>query len=143
MKTILISMPILLLSLNLVANELDWVDEQIQLIKPARTGISNLNISKISNPFIPIVKEKKLNSKIKSTSLNPIEKLIKKENIYILSAIINKSALINGKWYKLHENIEEFELTNVDRKEVTLSKKGKKIILSTRVKNKNLKFKTN
>ena len=40
MKTIIITLSILL-STSLLSDELSWVDEQVQAIKPSRTGMKN------------------------------------------------------------------------------------------------------
>jgi len=54
MKIILI-LPLLIAS-SLLSNELSWVDEQVNAIKPNRNGTSNKKISKLKNPFIYLKK---------------------------------------------------------------------------------------
>ncbi len=148
MKTLPI---ILLLSLNIFANELQWVDEQIEAIKPPRDGIRSSRINAVKTPFISLTKDedkkdnaqKKVNKNPSSIALTNTKKVIQKSRALSLKAIINSSALINGKWYKLYDKVGKYTLTKVDRTGITLSYKKKKLILSTNTKNKNLKFKNN
>lgn len=144
MKNILIL--ILILSYQLSADELKWVDEQINAIKPARDGIQKSKINAIKSPFIFLIKKEKTKdtapskkaSNITETSSNV---LVKKEIILSLNAIINKSALINEKWYKIHEKVGKYTIISIERGLVILSFKKKKLILSIKTDNKNLKFK--
>ncbi len=134
-----------LLSLNLLANELQWVDEQIEAIQPPRVGISESEIALLKDPFI-FLKKSDTNTTVNTTTTTLVTTDIqmKKEPIekkeLILDAIMNKSALIDGKWYKLNDKIDDLTISDISTTTVTLSKKGKKEILSTN-KNKNLKFK--
>jgi len=52
----LYSLLILLIAAQLFSNELTWVDEQVEAIKPARIGVSQKEISKIKDPFISYIK---------------------------------------------------------------------------------------
>ncbi|MBL4730733.1 MAG: hypothetical protein JKY28_05145 [Sulfurimonas sp.] len=139
-----------LLHISLMANELQWVDEQIQAIKPSRNGISTAKINAIKSPFIFLNKTSEKSDKAvkkeKTTlkaSAKPTNVVKKQSKSLVLDAIINKSALINGKWYKLNEKIGKYTLSLVNTKEVILSYKKKKLLLSTAKKNKSLKFKSN
>jgi len=128
------------------ANELAWVDEQIEAIKPPRVGLSPKEIGKLKDPFILLV-EKKEDKKTKSATktkkhskYNYKKKIHRRSYRFTLEAIMNKSALINGKWYKEGSSIHGYKITNVDRKTVTLVKGSRKITLSTISKKQNLKF---
>ncbi|QFR49020.1 hypothetical protein FJR48_04485 [Sulfurimonas lithotrophica] len=158
MKTIII---FIFLTSSLLANndDLSWVDTQIEAIKPPRDGESNINMSKIKNPFIFLKK----NSSKKETdkkSVNVSSKANKKEvskvsgsvtevsttplykkDSFVLYAIINKTALINGKWYKLGDIVNSYKITHLDNKTVTLKNSSKTKVLSTASKNTKLKFK--
>ena len=148
MKTLFIP---LILSLSLFANELQWVDKQIQAIKPPREGISKTKINATKSPFIVLKKipKEKLSSTQNSSKTSKLTKNIKasktrkKSKILLLDTIINKSARINGKWYKSNEKIGKYTITNIESRTVTLSYKKKILILSTMSKNKNLNFKSN
>ena len=152
MKNLLLAVA-LIISLSLSANELQWVDEQIQAIKPPRSGISKSKVNSIKDPFIFLKKEKKVkegktarnttnNTKkvVSATSKNSISK---KVTSFSLDAIINKSALINGKWYKINTKVGKYTLSSVDKTSVILSYEKKQLLLSTATQNKKLKFNNN
>ena len=138
-----------------VADELKWVDEQIQAIKPPRVGITKSKIDTIRDPFI--ILKKQLKEKPTKKALTSNKSTISKGNIsksttnaiskqttsFTLNAIINKSALINGKWYKLHSKLGKYTLSHIDASSVILSYKNKELLLTTHTKNKKLKFKNN
>jgi len=127
-------------------NELRWVDEQIEAIKPPRVGLSPNEINQLKDPFI-FLAEKKEDKKTtalkrKKHSKYNYKKKIHQQSSYrfSLKAIINKSALINKKWYKEGAYIYGYKVAKVDKNQVILTKGSKKIILSTITQNKNLKF---
>lgn len=140
------------MSLNMSANELKWVDEQIEAIKPSRDGVSKSSINNLKDPFIFLKVEKKELVAGAKTSRTPrsnngtssnITTVSKKTTYFNLSAIINKSALINGKWYKEMDKVGKYTLSEVNRSTITLKSKGKKLHLSTATKNRTLKYKNN
>jgi len=163
MKTIILFL--FITSVTVIANDkaidLSWVDEQVEAIKPARDGELNSNITKIKDPFIFLKKnylneDKKTSKNSKSNSIranknykkttNSGAKSYKKRTAYsnksfVLSAIINKSARINGKWYKLNDRVKGYKITDIKNKTVTLKRKSKTLVLSTASKNSKLKFK--
>lgn len=143
---------------NLSATELQWVDEQINAIKPPRNAVSKSKINSTKNPFIflnkTIVKKKlsvakpSINSsktETMSTAKNSTKKVTKRQyKSLILDAVINKSALINGEWYKLGAKVGKYTLSSVNLKSVLLIYKKKTIVLSTISTTSNkLKFKSN
>jgi len=104
---------LLFLQTTYSANELSWVDTQIDAIKPERVGIDDSKIIKVEDPFIFFKKDSKKDKSIKiSTSVKHknIVKQIPSTNNDVkqtppdmkLSAIINNSALINGEWYRVN-----------------------------------------
>jgi hypothetical protein len=149
MKTFLFIM----LALTLNANELQWVDEQIQAIKPSRSGVDKKSIEMLTDPFIFIKKEstekntKQSNGSNKlspnTTTKSTTNAIVKKETSFALDAIMNDSALINGKWYKINSKIGQYTIKTVDKTSVVLSYKSKELLLTTRSKSKNVKFKNN
>ncbi len=152
MKNLLTALILVFSSITLIANELEWVDEQIEAIKPPRSGISSSKINTVGDPFIFLkqkkdkIKKSKIASKSKYTLKKPSpnsNKVTKKSTVLVLDAIINKSALINGKWYKLKDKVGKYTLSSVDRTDIILSYKKKRLFLTTNSKNKNLKFKNN
>ena len=143
MKTLYILSLILLISL-LNANELKWVDEQIEAIKPPRSGISNKKVAMLKDPFIFIKKiEKENGTKVQKAKYTFSKKRIKRKyypkiSSLHLSMIMNKSARINNKWYKENEKIKGYKILKIELSSVTLSKHKKTFLLSTHSKNKNL-----
>ncbi|WP_455756530.1 hypothetical protein [Sulfurimonas sp.] len=152
MKTLLM----IILSTFLFSNELEWVDEQIKAIKPPRNGINKSKVTTTKNPFIFIKKDEDEDSKneqLPNTNVVPSSNLInpqldtnktsKKNTNFVLNAIINKSALINGKWYKIKDKVNKYTINTIDKTTVLLKYKRKELLLSTQTKNKNLKFRNN
>lgn len=154
MKTLSILLLTLLLSNVLVATELDWVDEQIEAIKPPRKGVV---VAGVTNPFVFLDKNKPKDAKkgVNAPAAAPAtaqktttvgsdkEKEAPKPESFVLNAIINSSAMINGNWYRLNDKVSSYIISEIDKDFVTLkNKKGDKtILLSTLTKNKTLKFK--
>ena len=143
---------LLLLTTQISANELEWVDKQIKAIKPPRIGISSKNVNKLKNPFIFLNATQKptnKNSTNTSTAINSKKHILSnryyyktiKHKYFTLSAIMNGYALINSTWYKLNEKIKGYTISNITPTTVLLTKKNKKIVLSTKSKNLPLKFK--
>lgn len=152
MKTTLIILLTLSLSSSLYATELEWVDEQIEAIKPPRKGV---NIASVENPFVflqknkPEVKKgakqasgsskKAATSKTAASTKTDEETSVKKS--FTLSTIINSSAMIDGSWYKVSDKVSKYTVTDITKTTVTLKDGTKELTLSTVSKNQNLKFK--
>lgn len=141
----------LILCFELMSTELQWVDTQVQAIKPPRDGISKSKIDSIKDPFIlskKKLKEDPKNSKnIFSTNKNNTTNsnnttIVKREMQPKLEAIINSSALINGQWYKIKDKVGKYTLNSLDKESIILSFKSKKLLLSIKTTNKNIKFKS-
>ncbi|MBW6488165.1 hypothetical protein [Sulfurimonas sp.] len=152
MKTISIGLFAVILSTSLFAGELEWVDEQIEAIKPPRKGYS---ISGINDPFVFLEKNKPKSKDKGASSSAPRAKVataksasgvkkdegVKKSGSFELSTIINSSALINGSWYKKSDVINSYTISDISKNSVTLKKGDKLLILSTVTKKQTLKFK--
>jgi hypothetical protein len=149
---------ILFLAVTLNSNELSWVDTQVNAIKPPREGMNNSDITDITSPFIFLhgkkSKKRYTRTKVKSTvsykkqakstqtsSQTSSIILQQPEKPLILSAVINDSALINGQWYKVNDNVDSFNLSIVNRTSVVLTKGNGKLVLSTSEPKRSLKFK--
>lgn len=145
----------LLVSSSLFCDELAWVDEQIEAIKPPRTGLSHKSLSLIKDPFIFLKKnrgkeEEKVALKAQRSSRPPTSTLSKSKKIakkvkvnnevLHLSLIVNKKAMINEHWYSRGEKVNGYTLEEVHPTTVLLAKGKKRLLLSTRVINKNIKF---
>jgi len=154
----------LLISNLLLANELSWVDEQVQAIKPSRQGIQIANIKTIKDPFIFLEKnrikedskstKKSSPAKIKkystsSTTTRRSTQRVQKTRTrrtynsknFTLNAIMNNTAMINGKWYSLGDKIKSYKISEITRVSVLLAKNGRQVLLSTKSKKQNLHFK--
>lgn len=150
-KILMKTAPLIILSIciQLTANELSWVDEQIQAIKPPRKGVSQKEISLLKDPFIFLEKTEEEEKGTKTTTgkkpKKTVYKRIKKHHSVklVLEAIMNKSALINGKWYKEGQKVYGYLLKKVNTKSIVLTKGKKQLTLSTLSKNTHLKFKNN
>ena len=142
---------ILIIPFYLFSNELKWVDQQIDAIKPPRVGIIKSEVHKVPDPFIFLKNKPKKKSNKKSSKSKRIysKKTISKNSVVIpkinfsVDAIINKSAFINGKWYKLGSKIGSFTISDIERTRVELSFQNKVYFLSTEKKEKKLKFNNN
>ena len=151
MKILLILISFLLL--NLQSNELEWVDKQVEAIKPPRSGMDLETISKLHDPFIFVVKEKvavkekTVTSSTKKSSKKVYRRYHKAKRRYRkvkfnLSITMNKSAMINRKWYKVGDTINGYKISNIELSTVTLVKNNKTLLLSTdSKKNLNINFK--
>lgn len=156
MKTTLITLLAVFLSSTLFATELEWVDEQIEAIKPPRKGVSILGVG---DPFIfleknnPEAKKKGAASSAPGTMVTAAKPSLLKQKVcppdgnttkssgFELSAIINSKAMINGSWYKKSDTINSYTVSDISKNSVTLKKGGKELILSTVSKKQTLKFK--
>jgi len=155
MKKHILIVSVLLSSLMFGADELGWVDTQIEAIKPPRKGMTNSELANAKSPFIFLKKnriksDKKASSKAPTqtkkavtTSIDKSDKVVSKQSSknLVLSAVINKSALINGKWYKLDDSVYGYKLSNISRTTVVLTKGKKKLVLTTSDTKQNIKFK--
>jgi len=159
MKTVLL-LSLLAMTSLFAKDELAWVDEQVAAIKPSRSGMSKRELSHIRDPFIFLMKnrgnegdeKKAITTKSVSSSSSSIQKAPKKEQQTThtnqrkygkleLEAIINKSVLLSGIWYRVGDKVNGYTITEVTRNSVLLKKKKKELLLTTRTSpNSNLKF---
>jgi len=160
MKNITITLS-LLISTGVFANELAWVDEQVEAIKPSRIGLQNSDLLRIKSPFIFLEKnmsdEKKAKieeakkarleatpanlTSVVSNSTNSTTTAVKRTSqSFTLHAILNNSVLINDKWYRLGESVGRYKIQKISQASVLLTKGKKKLLLTTKTKNKKIKF---
>lgn len=136
--------------------ELAWVNTQVEAIKPKRDGISTHLLSRISDPFIFLEKNKtdKKDKDATKRALIPSSKKsatntagtldqVKKPSYKALTldAVINQSVLINGEWYKLNDTVRGYTIKSITLKSATLVKNKKELVLTTNTTNSTLKFK--
>jgi len=145
MKRLLITLT-LLLGTSLFANELSWVDKQVEAIKPPRSGMKNRSLSTIKDPFIflkKMKKDEKPTSSTKATSSSKsvsIHRTKSTKQVLTLLVVLNNKAMINNNWYKQGDKLNGYTIKEINTHSVLLIKKKKKLLLSTKSSNKNLKF---
>lgn len=128
--------------------ELAWVDEQIQAILPARIGISDGLINSLRDPIklkkpaaVTTAGNKLLPPPKLGAGLVLPPKVV--EEPLRLTALMNKSAFISGKWYKTGDAVRDYSLSEVKPNSVLLTgKKGQKLILFLTKQNNNIKITT-
>ena len=154
----------LLVTLTTQATELEWVQTQVDAIKPPRVGLSLSNINSLKNPMVLFVKKEtkkdksktKTNTDKKDVVISPSKTnnsnsntgsiIVNKNRVQeitktlVLEAIINKSAMISGNWYRLGSIVSGYKLAEVNLTSVVLTKNNKRRVLSTLSKKSNLKF---
>ena len=138
MKTIILTL-ILFLTTHLVSDELAWVNEQVEAIKPPRTGMNKHTLSGMKNPFIFLVKKTASNSNTKILSTN--KKVKKVSKVLSLTLVMNKKAMISGKWYRYGDLINGYRVKTITTNSVLLVKNKKKLLLSVKTNSKKLNFK--
>ncbi len=117
-----------------------WVDEQIDAIIPPRSGVPEGFVNALSDPVkykvppkpvksvLDVVLPKIKTSKETNATLPALPKII--EEPLRLQALMNTSALINGKWYRINDTVRTYTLAEVRQNSVLLtSKKGQPLIL--------------
>lgn len=127
--------------------ELAWVDEQIQAILPSRIGVPDGFINSLRDPMklkkaapIATASNKLLAPPKLGATLIPSPPKIIEEPLRLL-AIMNKSVLINGKWYKVGQPVRNFTLSEIRNSSVLLSgPKNQNLILFLTKQNNNIKI---
>jgi len=128
--------------------ELAWVDEQIQAILPSRVGVPEGFINSLRDPMkmkkplslatngSKLLAPPRLGSSIAVLS----QPKVVEEPLRLL-AVMNKSVLITGKWYKIGDSVRNFTLSEVKQNSVLLTgKKDQKLILFLTKQNNNIKI---
>lgn len=128
--------------------ELAWVDEQIQAILPSRVGVPEGFINSLRDPMkmkksLPVATNgSKLLAppKLGGTMAALSQPKVVEEPLRLL-AVMNKSVLINGKWYKVGDSVRSYTLSEVKQNSVLLTgKKDQKLILFLTKQNNNIKI---
>ena len=107
------------------------ITEMISKIKEERVGISIEKLESTVNPFI-VIKIKKEENLTKEEAVMVEEVII--EPTYSLDAILNHAVFINKKWYKKGSKIDQYTITYIGKKTVTLKSSEKEKILSLKKK---------
>lgn len=123
--------------------DLKWVDEQINAIKPSRSGIENSYINNLKDPItLPVVP--KSETKTPGSLINASASSDRKLHLRPLTVetIINQSAYINGHWYTLDEKVRGNKITSIHKNYVVLTDKKKQTRLFVNNKNDKIKITT-
>ena len=105
--------------------------EMFQKISQKRVGLSDSEIAQVKTPFIKMAKKKGIKS---------ANKVQKKETL-VLEAILGNRVMINGKWYKLYQNVGNLKIISISENSVYLKGFGTKQKLTIRTKNENITIK--
>ncbi len=105
---LLLSSSYLFSSPLVLGNDTKGYDNIFEKISETRVGIKNKEIEKIKNPFIVIYKQSADGNKTK------------KKIVYVLDAIFDKKAMINGKWYKIYSKIGTYKLVKIKKSSILL-----------------------
>ena len=116
----------------------DEIDTIISKINEKRD--SQLPKNKISSVVSPMPKVIILDKNNSSESNKTIMVIKKDEDTFILSAIINNSALINNKWIKLGEKVNGYKLSDIMDDSVYLVDNNKSKLIFFKQKNAKIKL---
>ncbi|MDD5211151.1 MAG: hypothetical protein PHV62_01940 [Sulfuricurvum sp.] len=134
--------------------ELAWVDEQIRAILPARIGVADGYINSLNDPIkyestkpvlgangIKLLPPPKLGGMPMLPGMPIVAKVVVEP--LRLEGLMNKSALINGKWYHLNDAVRSYTLAEIKPSSILLSgAKGQQLILFISKQNPNIKINT-
>jgi hypothetical protein len=114
-----------LLALYLHSNEgmsslVSEYEKMFTKIGQKRVGIDNREINRLNSPFITV-------EKIEDTNTTKTER-------FVLQALINKRAKINGRWYGVGEISDSVEIISIRNNEVVLKENNTKTRLKMRGK---------
>ena len=127
---------------------MSWVDQKIDEIKPARSGLNTSTLARLKSPFIVIKDESKETAKSGPKTTPSGVKKVTPIKPHMDTApltwrrVLNSSALINGKWVKENELIRGYKLSQIQSDYVVLERKSKKLKLFIAQKSKNLNIST-
>ena len=131
--------------------ELAWVDEQIQAILPSRIGVADEFINSLNDPIKYASQAPKVGDsgikllappKLGGLPSMPLVPQIVQEPLH-LQGLMNKSALINGKWYHINDAVRSYTLAEIKPSSILLSgAKGQQLILFISKQNTNIKINT-
>ena len=112
----------------LLASEVDEIDKIVQKINSKREGtLPKKELKSVVSPMVKIVVEN--NETIKDSNGTIIKAKAKDDN-FVLAAILNNSAFINGNWYKVGDMVGKYKLIEIMDDSVLLKNGNKtKLIL--------------
>ena len=98
-----------------------------------RLGVDESKIDALKAPFVTVKK--------KEVAVKNGKKVEKIDQGFVLQAILNKSAKISGKWYKLHGEVHGMKIISVRRNYVWLKNDEFRKKLTLGVKNEKISIK--
>ena len=108
----------------LLASGVDEIDKIVQKINSKRVGeLPKKELKSVVSPMVKIIVEN--NETTIKDSNGTIIKAKPKDDSFVLAAILNNSAFINGKWYKVGDMVGKYKLVEILDDSVLL-KNGKK-----------------
>ena len=127
----------LILALSLFGSEFEGemknYDEVFVKIKEQRKGLNSSEISSLQDPFklnLPVVSKSDQNTTKYSSARG-----------FMLKAILLNKANINGKWYKVGDMIDDYNITSVQGSKVIIVKDDEKQELTLKNGSKNVGIK--
>jgi hypothetical protein len=141
-----ISFILLISYLNALSLSHNEIAQMVSKIQNERSGITLKELDDTPNPFVLYVPPKKVEmkkAKVKKV-IKKRKEIIKPSVIYELTGILNYSAFINKKWYKVGDKIGEYRVIHIGKTTATLQqgKDIKVLKIKSKVKKINL-FKGN
>ena len=89
------------------------ITNMVEKIKHQRAGIELESLEGMPNPF-------SINKREEKVTEASIEEVAFREAVYSLTAIFNRAAFINGKWYKSGEQMDNYTIIKVGKESVIL-----------------------
>jgi len=122
-------------SVNLNSSLVKEYQEMFEKIGEQRVGLEHKEIEKVAEPFLKVVKKKKIDDS------EEVAKKVKKLPPLILEAILGRSVRINGAWYRLHEKIRGAKIVAIGDNSVRIKSISFNKKLTLRKSNANISIK--
>ncbi|PSM52700.1 hypothetical protein CBLAS_0814 [Campylobacter blaseri] len=113
---------------NIIANDISTYEIMFDELKTRREGLDQKQIFLLKDPF-NFISEKK-------DSKKPNQEFVK----YKLTGILSNKAKINGNWYFVNEQIDDYKIIGIKESSVMLRDKDKILELKLNEGNKNVKI---
>ena len=131
MKTLFFTLIMLTTCLFADSANTEWVDKQVQAIKPPRSGVSHTAINRIKSPFLYVYKKSTSAGTVSKDGTTPQSASSQAKPLQ-LAAVMNNSALINGTWYQISDKVRGYSIEKIETDSVLLmSGKTKKMLFIT------------
>jgi len=116
------------------------ISQLVHKIKEERIGLRPAEIANAKDPFL-YFKTRQIKIRKSIVKKNIFFTKHRKRREFVLSAILNDKAKINGKWYTLNDKIGRFKLARIGENFIVLRDKNNNLRLFLRhKKNRHIKF---